>query len=118
MTRKLLLFVALCIVFSFPFLKSTFADSTFQMITSKANSLAPGITYTLAVTIDGGGSVILNATGPYNYNDTVQLTVYPNYGWGFLRWSGDLNGSNNPALLVMNSNKAVTAHLIRPTHCI
>ncbi len=113
MTRKLLLFVALCIVFSFPFSKPTFGDSTFHTFVSKATSLAPGITYTLAVTIDGGGSVILNATGPYNYNDTVQLTVYPNYGWGFLRWSGDLNGSANPALLVMNSNKAVTAHFVQ-----
>jgi len=69
-------------------------------------------TYTLNVIIVGEGSVNLNSTGPYNFDDVVQLNPYPSYGWGFLGWSGDLNGSANPGTIVMNSNKVVYAHFV------
>lgn len=107
MTRKLLLSIALCLGICLPF-----SGLTFQTIVSKAALYAPSVTYTLTVMIDGGGSVTLNATGPYNYNDVVQLTPFANYGWSFLSWSGDLNGSANPGHVVMTSDKAVTAHFV------
>lgn len=104
--------MALCIAVSLPFSKPISAGSTFHAIVYKATSYAPSVTYTLNVIIDGGGSVSLNATGPYNDGDVVYLIAYPNYGWSFLTWSGDLNGSNNPVNLVMDSDKVVTAHFV------
>ena len=113
MTRKLMFFSVLFLVFSFLLSNQLLSGSTSRVIVSQAASFAPAITYTLTVTIDGGGDVYLNATGPYNPGDVVQLTVYADYGWGFHMWTGDLNGSANPAFLVMNSNKFVTAHFVQ-----
>jgi hypothetical protein len=98
--------VVLCIFLLASLTGIMFAGSTSCVIGAGAT------TYTLDVTVDGMGSVNLNATGPYNYNDVVQLNAIPSYGWSFLSWSGDLNGSANPATIVMNSNKAVTAHFV------
>jgi hypothetical protein len=66
-------------------------------------------TYTLSVSTVGSGSVNLNNTGPYYYGDVVQLTAVPAVGWSFQSWSGDLLGSANPATIVINGNKDVTA---------
>jgi hypothetical protein len=37
------------------------------------------------------------------------LTAYRASGWAFAGWSGDLTGMVNPAELVMDGDKAVTA---------
>jgi uncharacterized repeat protein (TIGR02543 family) len=66
-------------------------------------------TYTLTTNVVGSGSVSRNNTGPYNYGDVVQLTAVPTVGWSFQSWSGDLLGSANPATIVINGNKTVTA---------
>jgi len=66
-------------------------------------------TYTLSVSTVGSGSVNRNNTGPYHYGDVVQLTAVPAVGWSFQSWSGDLLDSANPATIVINGNKAVTA---------
>jgi len=67
--------------------------------------------YSLMVTVTpaGSGSVNLNNTGPYHYNDVVKLTAIPALGWSFSNWSGDLSSSANPTTMVINGNKAVTA---------
>ena len=66
--------------------------------------------YTLNVTIVGNGTVDVDPIGPYRYDTDVKLTAVPEYGWSFNSWSGDLNDSNNPEIIVMNNNKDVTAH--------
>ena len=106
MTRKSWFPIVLCIFLLASLAGSMSIGSTFYVIGAGA------ATYTLNVIIDGNGSVVLNATGPYNYNDVVQLNPYPSYGWSWLGWSGDLNGSANPGRIVMNSNKVVTAHFV------
>ena len=66
--------------------------------------------YTLSLTVQGQGSVSLNPSGGiYNSGTTVQLTANPSSGWHFVRWEGSLSGSTNPASIVMNGNKSVTA---------
>ncbi len=84
--------------------------------TSPYFAVAPGkltqINYTLTITIVGNGSVTQNGTGTYNYNDVVFLTAFADYGWVFHGWTGDLNGSANPGMVVMNGNKALTANFI------
>ncbi len=66
--------------------------------------------YTLTTNTSGQGSVTLSPSGgTYVEGTTVTLTPVPDAGWEFTGWSGDLSGSDNPATIVMNSNKTVTA---------
>jgi len=46
----------------------------------------------------------------YKDGETVNLKADPNTGYSFTNWSDDLCGSTNPATLVMNSDKLVTAN--------
>ena len=71
----------------------------------------PAVTqYALTVVTNGQGSVTLApAGGVYDSGTTVQLTPVPEAGWNFSGWSGDLSGSDNPAQIVMNGDKTVTA---------
>jgi hypothetical protein len=58
----------------------------------------------------GAGSVTLNPSGgTYIAGTTVTLTAVANSGYIFSSWSGDLSGNQNPATIVMNSNKTITA---------
>ena len=67
-------------------------------------------TYTLGVNTVASGTVLVNPNKTsYNPGDTVQLTAQPAPGCVFDKWSGDLTGSANPATLVMDSDKLVTA---------
>jgi hypothetical protein len=65
--------------------------------------------YTLTIHVAGNGSVSLNHTGPYYYGDVVELTAIADAGWTFFEWTGDLTGSDNPATLIMDGDKAVNA---------
>ena len=68
--------------------------------------------YSLTVNIQGNGTVTKNPDKTaYNLNpaETVQLTATPGNGYYFSGWSGDLSGSTNPASIIMNGNKTVTA---------
>jgi hypothetical protein len=56
-----------------------------------------------------GGSVQVNKTAPYYYGDIVELTAVPNAGWSFSQWLGALTGSQNPATIIIDDNKTVTA---------
>jgi uncharacterized repeat protein (TIGR02543 family) len=67
----------------------------------------------LNVNITGNGTVSRNDTGPYTYGSAVQLTAVPDSGWIFQQWTGDLNGSQNPATIIMAGNKSVTAVFVQ-----
>ena len=56
-----------------------------------------------------GGSVT-PPSNMYESGDPASFTATPNQGYVFLRWSGDLSGTNNPAILTIDSEKTITAH--------
>ncbi len=65
---------------------------------------------TLTVGTTGTGTVAKSPDlATYPYGSTVQLTATPGSGWAFLSWSGDLTGGANPANLLMDASKSVTA---------
>jgi hypothetical protein len=66
--------------------------------------------FTLEVSTEGQGDVVLSSEGPYVKDTEVTLTADPDEGWKFIEWSGDLSGSDNPETLVMDEDKSVTAH--------
>lgn len=67
--------------------------------------------YELNVTVVGEGTVQEQiVTGrEYPYQTSVQLTAVPDEGWVFTGWSGDLQGTENPTVISITSEKNVTA---------
>jgi regulation of enolase protein 1 (concanavalin A-like superfamily) len=66
--------------------------------------------HTITTNITGSGSVDLNPSqASYTCSEPVQLTAIPESGWAFSGWSGDLSGSDNPATILVNQNKTITA---------
>jgi len=66
--------------------------------------------FSLATATSGQGSVELSpAGGRYDAGEEVTLTAAPDPGWTFVRWEGDLSGSENPEMLEMDGDRSVTA---------
>jgi uncharacterized repeat protein (TIGR02543 family) len=64
----------------------------------------------LSVAAEAGGSVAVDPPGPaYTLGSVVTLTANPTAGHLFTGWGGDLTGAGNPATLVMDADKSVTA---------
>lgn len=75
--------------------------------------IPPTYTLTIHVTPTNGGSVLVtpsaDSNGIYSANTTVALAAQPNAGFRFVRWTGAVTSTNAVALVVMNSDKSVTA---------
>ena len=75
------------------------------------------VTFNLTVETEGEGVVIKeleqSKTTEYGEGDRVNLTAEPEEGWLFAGWEGDLDGSDNPVVITMDSNKTVTAVFLR-----
>ncbi len=69
-----------------------------------------GTQFTLTVSASAGGSVTLSPPGgTYAAGTVVTLTAVPAAGFSFTGWGGALSGTANPATLVVDANKSVTA---------
>ncbi|MBE0433431.1 NF038122 family metalloprotease, partial [candidate division WOR-3 bacterium] len=69
------------------------------------------INCTLTVNVVGNGIVLKDPDLPYYpRGSSVILTAVPDPGWTFSFWSGNLWGSTNPATLIMNGDRIVTAN--------
>jgi hypothetical protein len=67
--------------------------------------------YPVNVSTTGSGSVGLSPSGGvYDVGTLVTLTAVPAAGGAFLGWSGALTGLTNPATLVVDGSKSVTAN--------
>ncbi|MDJ0768692.1 MAG: InlB B-repeat-containing protein [Ilumatobacter sp.] len=68
------------------------------------------VTYTLTTDVVGLGSVVRNPNAAtYEDGTTVDLTAVADPGWAFTGWSGDLSGTTNPASIVLDADRTVTA---------
>ena len=66
--------------------------------------------FTLTTSSSAGGTLSVSPDQPdYGAGTMVTLTAVPDPGYQFDGWSGDLSGADNPATLLMNDNKSVTA---------
>jgi len=72
-----------------------------------------GFNLSINVVPTDGGQVTKNPNQTeYAYGDTVTLAADANSGFVFSNWSGNTSGTNNPAKIVMDSDKSVTAVFI------
>jgi hypothetical protein len=90
------------------------------VISDWSNTSSVSISYctlTINVNPSGSGSVSKNPDKTdFSYNETVQLTANAYSGYQFDHWGGDLNGSDNPQNLNINSDKNVTAYFNNSTN--
>lgn len=64
----------------------------------------------LTIRVSGRGSVQRGITGTNEQQHEVyELTANPDPGWSFAGWNGTLGGRDNPARIVVNCDKLVTA---------
>ena len=69
-------------------------------------------------TYSGGGYIQTGNYTPSSYPDTIyydsgsvaKLEAVPDFGHVFDGWSGDLSGTDNPAVLLIDCDKNVTAN--------
>ncbi|MGD0624593.1 MAG: fibronectin type III domain-containing protein, partial [Thermodesulfobacteriota bacterium] len=78
--------------------------------TTYTANFATQYSLTTAVNPSGGGTISPSGTNYYNSGQSVSISATANSGYSFGSWSGNLSGSTNPAPLVMNGTKAVTAN--------
>ncbi len=76
------------------------------------NTPVPGSTLTIVIT--GQGTVTKNPENPQP-GDWVTLTAVPAPGWLFAGWGDDLSGTNNPAVILMDTDKTVSALFVEQT---
>jgi len=70
--------------------------------------------YTLNISIIGGGDVRVSPDqNVYEADTEVTLTAIADLGWNFDHWEGDVTGSLNPEIVLMDSDKNVTAVFVQ-----
>lgn len=75
--------------------------------------------YELTIDITGSGQVDANPKpGPYVDNTIVTLTPTPGANFAFDHWEGALQGNANPATILMNGAKQVTAVFVAVTRTL
>lgn len=72
----------------------------------------PGDTFTIEISISGGDGTILKSPSKteYGYGEQVTLTAIPGPGYEFLDWSGDLETSDNPAVVTVTKDMQIAAN--------
>ncbi len=75
--------------------------------------------YTLTTSVTGSGSIALNPPGGvYDSGASVQCTANAASGWHFDHWTGALSGATNPATLLMDGNKSITAVFVQDQYTL
>lgn len=113
---KQLRFISLHLLFCTIFfgLFSVSSTPTPRLIATGDNQQAATVrlppTYTLSVTVFGGGVVLRSpAKSSYVYGEQVELTAIPIQGQTFLDWKGDVEGQELSIAFAVERNKAITA---------
>jgi hypothetical protein len=75
--------------------------------------------YTLTINITGKGTVFKDPDKTtYDEGERVTLTSDGAVlGWSFSSWGGDLEGSDNPIIITMNSSMTVQANFVNKLYC-
>jgi uncharacterized repeat protein (TIGR02543 family) len=76
------------------------------------------VNYTLATSATNGTVSLSPVGGSYLSGTQVTLTAKPNAGFVFSEWNGDLAGTENPAKIIMDANKNITAIFKRITYTL
>jgi hypothetical protein len=79
---------------------SVSSNSTYDIKMSKV--------ITLSITSEGQGEVLKEPEKDgYTMNEKVKLTAKPSSGWIFSKWTGDIEKSENPYTITLDSDKSI-----------
>jgi len=80
------------------------------LTTSDTVAITVAQSFALSVSTVGAGSVVLEPPGGvYTAGSSVTVTAVPDPDAAFVGWSGDLTGTTNPQLVIVNANTTATA---------
>gem|GEM_PF-165992 len=82
----------------------TYVNTNFPVDSNESNSTF----YSLTLTASVGGSV--SGGGNFAADSNATLLATPNPGYLFINWSGDLNSTDNPLYLTVDSNLSLLAN--------
>ena len=69
--------------------------------------------YYINTRVAGSGTIEIEPDTPWHDPGTpVQVTAIPDSGWIFYAWGNDLTGNTNPATVIMDDDKFITANFI------
>lgn len=72
------------------------------------------VNFSLFTNVIGNGSIIKDVEQDYfSYGSIVNVSAIAGLGWCFDHWSGDLNGNNISNLILMDSDKTITANFVQ-----
>jgi len=75
--------------------------------------------YILDVNIIGNGSVVKEPDKTfYVFGDIVNLSCFPEFGWAFDHWEGDITSNDNPAFVTIDGDKNVTAVFVESLYTL
>jgi hypothetical protein len=82
------------------------------------NPVAQGADHTLAVSVNGSGTVSQNPTNvAYPSGTVVTLTATSNTGWMFAGWSGSISEVLNPLDITIDADKVIVATFVPVPGC-
>jgi len=85
-------------------------NSLSRLVTS-AVAFAARPEFRLTLSTTGSGTIQSDPAGDkFPAGTRVTLTATPAPGWRFEGWSGDLTGTDNPAIITMDREKSITAN--------
>ena len=72
----------------------------------------PGDSFSINISISGGSGTVTKSPSKaeYGYGEEVTLSAVPDTGYEFLRWSGDLESTDNPAVVTVTEDMDITAN--------
>jgi uncharacterized repeat protein (TIGR02543 family) len=96
---------------------ATLVMNSNKSVTANFGPVAP-TTYTLTVTAANGSVTRTPSKSSYTAGETVSLLAVPSSGYAFTGWSGAISGTSNPAAVVMDGSKSVTANFAVRTYTL
>jgi len=67
-------------------------------------------TYELVITpVPQEGGMVTPANGEFEADRTLEISATPNQHWVFSRWEGDYDGTENPVIITLDSDKDIAA---------
>jgi hypothetical protein len=71
------------------------------------------LSYYIHTRVAGSGTIEIEPDTPWHDPGTpVEVTAIPDSGWIFYAWGNDLTGNTNPATVIMDDDKFVTANFV------
>lgn len=83
----------------------------FNIVFQLSGYVPPTEDHTLTTHVVGEG-IVEPSGGTYNHDTEIMLLAQAEENWRFTGWQGDLSGTENPTVLVMDSDKDISATFI------